>query len=117
MKTVLFEVASLEQMELRIKAQLKSGKPDRYARITFDSAEQMSRIMTPTRWGLVEAMTGAGPIGVRELGRQVGRDVKGVHTDANALVIAGVIDRTDDGKYVFPFEKVKVQFEFPAIAA
>lgn len=116
MKTVLFEVASLDEIRARVKAQLKSGKPDRYARISFDSAEEMARVMTPTRWRLIEAMTGAGPSGVRELARKIGRDVKGVHTDAAALVNHGVIDRTDDGKYLFPFERVLVQFEFRAAA-
>jgi predicted transcriptional regulator len=46
----------------------------------------------------------------------VERDVKGVHTDANALVTAGVVDRTEDGKYLFPFDRVKVRFDVPAAA-
>ncbi|MBK8676667.1 MAG: transcriptional regulator [Cellvibrionales bacterium] len=71
---------------------------------------------TPTRWTIVEALTGNEPLGVRELARRTARDVKGVHTDANALVTAGIIDRTADGKYSFPFNKVKVRFELHAAA-
>jgi predicted transcriptional regulator len=36
--------------------------------------------------------------------------VKAVHGDVTALLSAGVIDRTDDGRIVFPFEAVKVEF-------
>jgi hypothetical protein len=46
----------------------------------------------------------------------VERDVKGVHTDPNALVTAGVVDRTGDGKYLFPFDRVKMRFEVSAAA-
>ena len=116
MKTVLFEVANLADVLARTQAVLASGKPDRYAHMSFESAESMARTMTPSRWRIIEVMTGAGPLGVRELARRVARDVKGVHTDANALVTAGVMDRTCDGKYLFPFDRVKVQFELHAAA-
>ncbi len=117
MKTVLFEGMEPAAAMERIKATLKSGKPDKYARMTFRSADALARTMTPSRWTVVEAMTGAGVLGVREIARRVGRDVKGVHNDVNALVLAGVVERTEDGKYLFPFDRVKVQFEFAARAA
>lgn len=116
MHTVLFEVIPFQAAMDRVKATLRSGKPDKYARITFPTAEDLARTMTPSRWTVIEAMTGAGALGVRELARRVGRDVKGVHNDANALVTAGVIERTEDGKYLFPFKRVKVQFELHAAA-
>jgi predicted transcriptional regulator len=117
MKTVLFEVASLDEVMARVKAALQSGKPDECARVSFESAAHLARIMTPLRWGIVEAMTGAGPIGVRELARRLGRDVSAVHADCSALVTSGVIDRTSEGKYLFPFDHVKVQFDLHARAA
>jgi predicted transcriptional regulator len=116
MKTVVFEVMEPDAAMARVKADLKAGKPAKYARQTFRSAESMARVLTPTRWAIVQALTGAGPLGVRELSRRVGRDVKGIFTDANALVAAGVIDRTEDGKYSFPFQRVKVRFDLCAAA-
>ena len=54
--------------------------------------------LTANRWAILKAMTSAGPLGVRELARRVGRDVKGVHTDSQALVACGVIEKTEDGQ-------------------
>ncbi len=42
--------------------------------------------------------------------RRVRRDVKAVHGDVTALLNAGVLDRVEDGRIVFPFEAVKVEF-------
>ena len=42
--------------------------------------------------------------------RRGGRDVKAVHGEVTALLKAGVLDRTDDGLIVFPYEAVKVEF-------
>lgn len=55
-------------------------------------------------------MCGAGPMSIREAARRVGRDVKAVHADVSALLLAGVIDRTDSGQIEFPYEAVKVEF-------
>jgi predicted transcriptional regulator len=116
MKTVLFEIATPTNAMNKLIAIAQKGSTPRHARITFSSAADMARILTPTRWILIEALTGTGSLGVRELARRTGRDVKGVHTDANALVTAGVIDKTEDGKYSFPFDTVKVRFELHAAA-
>jgi predicted transcriptional regulator len=55
-------------------------------------------------------------MGVREIARRIGRDVKGVHTDLSSLVSAGIVDRTGRGKYQFPSDQVKVRFELHAAA-
>ena len=116
MRTILFEVATpTTAMDNLIRA-AKTSTGQRQARITFPSAADMARILTPTRWTIVETLTGNEPLGVRELARRSERDVKGIQTDANALVAAGIIDRTADGKYSFPFNKVKVRFELHAAA-
>ena len=47
---------------------------------------------------------------IREAARRVGRDVKAVHSDITALLHAGVLDRVDDGRGIFPFDAVKVEF-------
>ncbi|MFZ1829350.1 MAG: transcriptional regulator [Candidatus Competibacteraceae bacterium] len=114
MRTVTIEVASLEDTQARMKAAFR-GEPQGCF-ISFPSHEDLWTTLTPNRWGILKAMTGAGPLGVRELARKVRRDVKGVHTDVQALVLCGVIDKTPDGKLLFPYDAVHVDFVIEAAA-
>jgi len=86
------------------------GKPQKSARISFATPELLWRVLTQKRWELLKALCGAGPVSIREAARLAGRDVKAVHGDVTALLNAGVLDRTDDGRIIFPFEAVKVEF-------
>jgi len=67
-------------------------------------------VLTEKRWELLKVLCGAGPVSIREAARRVGRDIKAVHGDITALLNAGVLERTEDGRIVFPFEAVKVEF-------
>jgi len=116
MNTIFFEIATPHTAQADLIAAAKAGNASPHARLTFPSAVAMARILTPTRWALLHLMTGAGPLGIRELARRARRDVKGVHTDAVALVQAGVIDRTPEGRYSFPFDRVHVQFQLDKAA-
>jgi predicted transcriptional regulator len=55
-------------------------------------------------------MTGAGPLSIREVARRVGRDVKSVHGDVHALLKAGVLDHAADGRILFPYDEIHVDF-------
>ena len=88
----------------------QSGKAEKTARISFASPELLWKVLTAKRWELLKAMCGAGPISIREAARRVDRDVKAVHGDVTALLAAGVLDRSESGAIVFPFEAVKVEF-------
>jgi predicted transcriptional regulator len=88
----------------------KTGKAERSARISFATPELLWKVLTAKRWELLKAMCGAGPMSIREAARRVERDVKAVHGDVTALLNAGVLDRVADGRVVFPFEAVKVEF-------
>ncbi len=70
----------------------------------------MLKTLTAKRWDLIKAMAGAGPMSIRETSRRINRDIKSVHGDIQALIKAGVIDRTDDGRIVFPFDEIHVDF-------
>jgi predicted transcriptional regulator len=87
-----------------------TGKPQKSARISFATPELLWRVLTQKRWELLKALCGAGPVSIREAARRAGRDVKAVHGDITALLNAGVLDRTEDGRIVFPFDAVKVEF-------
>jgi predicted transcriptional regulator len=88
----------------------KTGKAERSARISFATPELLWKVLTAKRWELLKAMCGAGPMSIREAARRVERDVKAVHGDITALLNAGVLDRVEDGRVIFPFDAVKVEF-------
>jgi predicted transcriptional regulator len=79
------------------------------AHICFASAELLWKTLTRKRWELLRALTGQGAMSIREAARRVGRDVKAVHGDVQALINAGVLDRTREG-VVFPYDAVHVDF-------
>jgi predicted transcriptional regulator len=108
-KLLTIDVSSLDEAMRRAQAAFR-GRADVSARYSFRSRKDLLRTLSPNRWSLIEALTGAGPLGVRELARRVGRDVKGVHTDAQELVARGLIDKTEDGKLSFPYSAVQVGF-------
>lgn len=110
MKTITLDVRSPEQAMSEALAAAKSGKPQVAARISFASPELLWRVLTAKRWELLKALCGAGPVSIREAARRVGRDIKAVHSDVTALLLAGVLDRTSSGRIEFPYEAVKVEF-------
>jgi predicted transcriptional regulator len=110
MKTVTLDVRSPSDAMADFTQAWKTGKPQRSARISFSTPELLWKVLTEKRWELLKALRGTGPVSIREAARRVGRDVKAVHGDVTALLNAGVLDRTEDGQIVFPFEAVKVEF-------
>jgi len=110
MKTVTLEVRAPSEAMADFVQAWQSGKGQRTARIAFATPELLWKVLTAKRWELLKALCGAGPISVREAARRVKRDVKAVHGDITALVAAGVLTKTEDGRVEFPFEAVKVEF-------
>ncbi|MBF0166224.1 MAG: transcriptional regulator [Alphaproteobacteria bacterium] len=105
---VTIGIASLGDAMKRAKGAL-SGRPQGHF-ISFASHELMQKTLTPKRWELIKSMAGAEPMSIREAARRVGRDVKSVHGDVQALLKAGVIDKTEDGLIVFPYTEIHVDF-------
>jgi predicted transcriptional regulator len=110
MKTVTLDVRSPEEAAQDFVNAWKTGKAQKSARISFATPELLWKVLTAKRWEILKAMCGAGPVTVRQIARRVERDVKSVHTDLAALLKAGVLDKTDGGQVVFPYESVKVEF-------
>jgi len=110
MKTVTLDVRPPSDAMADFTQAWKTGEPQRSAHISFATPELLWKVLTKKRWELLKALCGAGPVSIREAARRVGRDVKAVHGDVTALLNAGVLDRIEDGRIVFPFEAVKVEF-------
>lgn len=116
MRTLTIDVCDLETSKARMLEELKNPREVTGATLSFVSEELLFTVLTARRWVLLRALTGAGPVGVRELARRLGRDVKTVHTDAQALVKAGVIDKTPEGKLHFPYDEVHLEIVMRAAA-
>lgn len=93
MNTVKLEVRSLADTLAEVGHAWTTGVADREARISFDTAELLWRVLTAKRWDLLKALAGQGPMTIREAARRAGRDVKAVHGDVRALLMAGLLDR------------------------
>lgn len=114
MTTVTLCVTSREEVTRRA---LKAFEGElQGARISFSSPELLWQIFTKKRWELLKAMTGQGAMSIREAARRVGRDVKAVHSDVCALLDAGILERTEDGRIQFPYDAVHVDFTLTAAA-
>ena len=110
MKTLILDVGTRQEAGEDFIRTWETGKPQRNARISFETPELLWKVLTARRWELLKSLCGAGPVSIREAARRVCRDVKTVHGDVTALLDAGVIDRTASGAIEFPYEAVKVEF-------
>lgn len=106
MNAVTLEVASLEEVKRRARNAFRGRAQG--ARISFETPELLFKLLTTKRWEILRAMTGAGPVTIREAARRVGRDVKAVHGDVHALLRAGVLQKTEARKIVFPFDAIRL---------
>ena len=100
-------ISSLDDAKERLAAAFR-GEPQG-SRISFLSVEQMWKTLNPKRTEILRAMTSQGALSIREVARRVGRDVKAVHGDVQALLVAGVLEREGRG-VVFPYDGVHVDF-------
>ncbi len=108
MRTVTLEVSSREKIYQRFQRAFKGELQGAF--ISFESPALLFKVLTSKRWELLKIMTSAGPITIREAARRLGRDVKAVHGDVHALLNAGILQKTDNGRIDFPFEAVRVDF-------
>ena len=108
MNTVTLSVASREDVTRRALSAFEGKLQGEH--ISFASVELLWQTMTPKRWAVLKAMTGQGAMTIREVARRVNRDVKAVHGDVQTLLRAGVLDRTENGRVIFPYDAVHVDF-------
>ena len=112
MKMVTLEVYSSADVNRRTLEAFK-GKSSALVS-SFATPELPWKVLTAKRWELLKAMAGQEPLTMREVARRIGRDVKAVHGDVHALLDAGVLERTESGRFVFPFDAVRVEFTLRA---
>lgn len=74
----------------------------------FETPGMFFSHLTERRWQLLNELLGNGTVGVRELARRLGRDVKRVHEDAAELVELGLIEKDERGALRCPFGNIHI---------
>ena len=87
MRTVVLTISSRQETDRRFLRAFE-GEPQGTF-ISFESPVLLFKVLTGKRWELLNMMTGAGPMTIREAARRLGRDVKAVHGDVRALLNTG----------------------------
>lgn len=111
-QTVTIGIASLDDTKRQVAAAFRNEMQGHH--IAFASVELLWSVLTAKRWEILQAMCGRQAGSIRDVARRVGRDVKAVHGDIQALLLAGLLDKTDDGKVLFPYAAVRVDFTLRA---
>jgi predicted transcriptional regulator len=96
------------QGALRTAGKRATGRGYQGEVLNFETAGSFFGKLTERRWVLVHALQGQGPMSVRELARRVARDVRRVHDDVETLADLGLVERTDTGGVMCPFESVHI---------
>jgi predicted transcriptional regulator len=104
---------ALREMGERFVHAWKSGRAAGSV-LTFESPAALFRVLTPTRWELIERLQGIGPTSLRGLARALSRDVKRVHGDVQALIERGLVERTEAGQVCVPYEVIHADFDLRA---
>ena len=74
--------------------------------LVFESITGMLSILTPKRLELLRCLRKRGPMSVRALSKTLKRDYKNVHTEAKALEVVDLIQRTDNNLLIAPWDVI-----------
>jgi predicted transcriptional regulator len=84
--------------------------------MSFESPASLFRLLTPARWGTLEALQRAGHCGLRELARILERDASAVHRDIAALIERGLVEKDENGRLFVPFSRIHAEFDLAKAA-
>jgi predicted transcriptional regulator len=116
-RSVSVHVASLEDMGQRFVAAWKAaeaGKPVARDHVTFLGLDAFMAAMSPRRLELMRHLRHAGPMSVRRLSQQLGRDYKSVHGEVARLVEAGLIERRAKDAVAVPWDRMVTELDLAA---
>ena len=78
-------------------------------RLYFENLEVLLKTLTPGRWALLKKLHANGPMSIRALSKDLGRDYKNVHTDVRRLENISLIERTKNEKIKVPWDIVEAR--------
>jgi len=92
----------------------RDEKVDTEHRLYFENLETLLKTLTAGRWVLLKILRTNGPMSIRALANELGRDYKNIHTDVRRLELIGLIDRTKDNKIEVPWDIVEARLMLAA---
>lgn len=99
MRTITIEVSSVRKSLGRFRRAWKT-RESQGEFISFDSLDTLLKTLTSKRWELLRTLQAHGPMSIRALARELGRDVK---TDV------GLIEK--GGRFIrVPFDEIRTEF-------
>lgn len=100
-KGAVFKAASAQ-----IAAARQRRAPD--FQLSFESARSLFAELTPARLDLLDTPRGVGPCSVYALAKAAQRKYSNVHTDVARMEELGLIERTEEGEVLVPYESVEI---------
>lgn len=116
MRILEVSVSSFEATLERFAQVWETGRGDPTPRHSFVSWNLLHKVLAPNRMSILMAMRGAGPMSIREVARRVERDFKGVHSDIKALILSGLVDKTEDRMVIFPYDDIHIDYRASSAA-
>ncbi len=101
--------ASAKRAAVGVKGRAYQGEV-----LAFDSPATFFSKLTERRWQLVNELLGNGTVGMRELARRVGRDVRRVHDDTSILVELGLMEKDARGALHCPYDEIHIDMHMTA---
>ena len=90
----------------QLVAARKGRTPDFH--LSFESARSLFAELTPARLDLLDTLRRVGPCSVYALAKAAERNYSNVHTDVARMEELGLIQRTDEGDILVPYESVEI---------
>lgn len=85
-------------------------------RLGFESARSLFSELTPARLDLLDTLRRVGPCSVLALAKAAERNYSNVHTDVARLEELGLLERSDEGHVLVPFDVVEIHVPLARVA-
>lgn len=82
--------------------------------LNYEDLSMLLAILTPRRLELLKVLRQQGPLSIRALATSVDRNYKNVHADTRALETAGLLERTEEGTLLAPWDVIDAHLSLVA---
>lgn len=117
MKAII-EVAKRGSAVRTARAQIAANRrgTEQDFNLSFETARALFSELTPARVDLLDTLRRVGPCSVYALAKIAKRNYSNVHSDVGRLEELGLIERTEDGAILVPYESVEILVPLAQVA-